>query len=114
MPGDLIIGEVLLEFGTGAAIANPCGEIAEVEALRARLGRTEQTLKAPPQILRAKEKRLGVFCTSFNEADGGARRESGEQVFVAGRIEVLAAVQFQHVLSILRLEFRIASAGPSG
>ncbi len=64
--------------------------------LLAGIGRAEEALQAAAQILRANQEWLGVFRASFDEADGGSGRKSGEEIFVAGGIEVLAAVEFEH------------------
>ena len=52
MSGDLVVGEGLLEFGAGEAVANAAGEIAEIKALAGWIGRAEETLEAAAQILR--------------------------------------------------------------
>lgn len=46
--------------------------------------------------MRANEKRLGIGGAGLDEADGRARRKSGEEVFVARGVEILAAVEFEH------------------
>jgi hypothetical protein len=55
--------------------------------------------------LRADEERLsvfGVFCMELDQADGGERRESGEEIFGVVFGEVLAAVEIEHGVRILR------------
>lgn len=96
MFGDLVVGEGLLEPGAGEAIADAAREIAKVEPLARRIGGAEKTLEAAAQILRADKERLGVFRACLDQADGGAGRKRGEKVFVARRVEVLAAIEFQH------------------
>lgn len=60
------------------------------------IGWAEEPLEAAAQVLRANEKRLGVGGAGLDEADGRARRKSGEEVFVARGVEILAAVEFEH------------------
>ena len=96
MFGDLVVGEGLLEPGASEAIADGAREIAKIEALAGRLGGAEKALQSAAQVLRADEERLGVFRACLDQADGGARREGGEEVFLARGVEVLAAVEFQH------------------
>jgi hypothetical protein len=55
--------------------------------------------------LRADEERLGVvgvFSTELDEADGGAGRERGEEVFGVGCVKLLAGVEIEHGRRILR------------
>ena len=96
MFGDVVVGDGLLEFGAGEAIANARGEIAKVEAFGAGIGWPEEALKAAAKILSAEKEGLGVGGVGFDEADSGTRRERGEEEFVARRVEVLAAVKFEH------------------
>jgi len=96
MLGVLIVSEDLFERGARQSITNAAREFAEVEAFAGRIGRAEEALQAAAQVLRANQKRFGVFSARFNQADGGARGKSGEEIFVARGVEVLAAVEFEH------------------
>ena len=58
--------------------------------------RAEEALHAFAEVLRADQERLGVFGVGLDEADGGAGRESGEEVFGVVFGEVLAAVEIEH------------------
>ena len=95
MLGVLIVREDLFERGTGEAIANAAREFAKIEPFAGGIGGAEEALQAA-QILRANQKRLGVFRARFDQADGGFGRQGGEKIFVAGRVEILAAVEFKH------------------
>jgi hypothetical protein len=86
----------LLEPRAGEAIADGSREIAKIEALAGRIGGTKKPLEAAAQVLRADKERLGVFRAGLDQADGGAGRKRGEKVFVARRVKVLAAIEFQH------------------
>ena len=79
-------------------------EIAEVEAFAGGIVGAEEALHAFAEILRADEKRLGVFSARLNQTDSGARWERGEEVFVVRGGEVLAAVEIEHEVRILRGE----------
>jgi hypothetical protein len=55
------------------------------------------------QILRTNQKRFGFFFARFNQANGGVRRQGGEEVFFRPQgIEFDLTVEFQHALRILR------------
>jgi len=77
-------------------------EITEIEALTGGIKRTEEALEAFAEVLGADEERLGGICVELDEADGGAGRERGEEVFVEGGGEVVAAVEIKHERRILR------------
>ena len=80
-------------------------QVAEIQAFGGGIVRAKETLHAFAEILRADEEWLGafgVFRMELDEDDGGARRESGEEVFVVRCVKVLAAVEIQHGRRILR------------
>jgi hypothetical protein len=106
MLGVLVVGEGLLEFRAGEAVANEFCEVAKVEALARGIWRAEKALHAFAEILGADEEGLGVFGVGLDEADGGERGESGEEVFGVGWGEVLAAVEIEHGRRILRREVK--------
>ena len=92
-------------------------EFAEVEALAGWIEWAEEALEAFAEILRADEEGLGgfvlcVLLVELDEADGGARRESGEEIFVVRCVEVLAAVEVEHGVRILRRMGRPATFTP--
>lgn len=95
-PRVMIVRERLLERRAGQAITNGASEFAEIEALAGGIGRAEKALETAAQVLRADQERFGVGGVVLDEADGGARREGGEEVFVASGVEVLAAIEFEH------------------
>lgn len=76
-------------------------ELAKIEALAGGVERAEEALHAFAKVLRADEERLGVFSVRLDQADGGTRRESGEEIFVARCVKVLAAVEIKHEIRIL-------------
>ena len=76
-------------------------EIAEIEALRGGIRRAEKALHTFAEVLRADEERLGVFSARLNQTDGGDWWECGEEVFVVGCVEFLAAVEIEHEVRIL-------------
>ena len=92
----LIVSEDLFKRGARQSITDAAGEIAEIEAFAGWIGRAEETLQSSAQILRANQKRFGVFREGFDQADGGARGKSGEEIVIARGVEVLAAVEFEH------------------
>jgi hypothetical protein len=98
----LVVGEGLFEFGAGEAVADEFCEVAEIEAFAGGVWRAEETLHAFAEVLRADEERLGIFSVRLDEADGGERRESGEEVFGVGWGELLAAIEIEHGRRILR------------
>src|ERR1700735_1456263 len=100
--GGLVVGVGLLEFGAGEAVADAASEFAEVEAFAGGVERAEQALHAFAEVLRADQERLGVFGVWLDQADGGARGQSGEEVFGVVFGEILAAVEIEHGSRILR------------
>ena len=88
-------------------------ERAEIEAPAGGIVGAEQTLHAFAEILRADEERFDAFvlCVKLDQADSGARGESGEEIFVARRVEVLAAVEIEHGRRILRWRRRVQECG---
>ena len=101
----LVVGVGLFEFRAGEAVADCLREFAKIEAFAGGIERAEQALHALAEVLRADEERLGAFgvlCMELDQADGGTRRETGEEIFVVGCVEILAAVEVEHGRRILR------------
>jgi len=82
-----IVGENLLEARAGQAIAMPRADFAEVQALTCGSGGPSRRCKRRRKSWRADEQRLGSFISQFDQANGGSRRERGEEVVGAGEIE---------------------------
>lgn len=76
-------------------------EVAEVEAFGRGIGRAEEALHTFAEVLRANEEGFGIFSARLNKNDSGAGRESGEEVFVIGGVEFLAAIEVEHGVRIL-------------
>ena len=92
MLGVLIVGEDLFERRAGEPVTNATREFAEIEAFARGIGGTEKPLQAAAQILRANQKRFGVFRARFDQANGRMGRKRGEEIFVASGVEIVAAV----------------------
>ena len=95
--GLLIVSEILLESRAGQPVSDATGEISQVEAFACWICRAKQALQSPLQVLRADQERLGLFFAGFNEANGGTRRQSREEVLLrASSIKFQATIEFQH------------------
>ena len=77
-------------------------KIAKIKALAGGIRRTQQSLQAAAQILRANKKRLGGRFFRFNQANCRASWKCRKKLCSARRIETENAVKFEHLTRILR------------
>jgi len=99
--GVLIVGEGLLELGAGDAVTDALGKITQTEALGRGIQRAEEAIEPASEVLGANEEWLGGGIARKDQADGGVRRQGGEEIGVGRRSQVGAAIEFEHEVRIL-------------
>jgi hypothetical protein len=80
------------------AVAHLRREVAQIQPLRRRIGRTEQARKPLPQIRSTQQNRLRAneLLAGLDGKDRRTRRQSGEKVAVVRSVEFSGGIKFLH------------------
>ena len=93
MFGLVIVGECLLEPRAGEAIPDAARKIAQIEALRRGIWRTQEPLQAPLKILCANQVGFGFFFARLDQANRWMCRQGRkESLLRAGGVKFKSTV----------------------